>query len=58
MNELIKIDCEGDELNVLKGHVLEKVSYVIVEVRLQKIKTYNPSQIINCMKKIFYGMKF
>ena len=48
-NVLLKIDCEGDELNILKGakDVLEKVSYVIVEVRLQKIKTYNPSQIIN-----------
>jgi len=48
-NILLKIDCEGDELDVLKGadNVLKKVSYVIAEVRLQKIKTYNPSEIIN-----------
>ena len=46
---MLKIDCEGGELDVLKGanNILEKVSYVIVEVRLQKIKTYNPSEIIN-----------
>tara|TARA_X000000950_G_C13837602_1_gene628842 strand:+ start:15 stop:680 length:666 start_codon:yes stop_codon:yes gene_type:complete len=48
-NTLLKIDCEGGELDVLRGAVktLSKVNYVVVELRLQKIKTYNPSDIIS-----------
>jgi len=54
---ILKIDCEGGELDVLKGasKILKKVSYVIVEIRLQNIETYNPSEIINFLyKKNFY----
>ena len=45
---LLKIDTEGFELDVLKGseELLKKINYCIVEIRLQKIKTYNPSEII------------
>lgn len=52
-NTLLKIDCEGGELDVLKGaiKILRKVSYVIIELRLQKIKTYNPSDIISFLYK-------
>jgi FkbM family methyltransferase len=48
-NTLLKVDCEGGELDVLNGasNILNIVSYVIVELRLQKIKTYNPSDLIN-----------
>ncbi len=50
---LLKIDCEGGELDVLKGatKTLKKINYVIIELRLQKIKTYNPSEIINFLFK-------
>jgi FkbM family methyltransferase len=54
---ILKIDCEGGELDVLKGasKILKKVSYVVVEIRLQNIETYNPSEIINFLyKKNFY----
>ena len=52
-NTILKIDCEGGELDVLKGAVktLKKVNYVIIELRLQKIQTYNPSDIINFLYK-------
>ena len=52
-NTLLKIDCEGGELEVLRGAVkiLNKVNYVIIELRLQKIKTYNPSDIITFLYK-------
>jgi len=45
---LLKIDTEGFELDVLKGseELLKKINYCIVEIRLQKIKTYNPSEMI------------
>lgn len=48
-NTILKVDCEGGELDVLKGasNILNIVNYVIVELRLQKIKTYNPSDLIN-----------
>ena len=47
-NTLLKIDTEGNELNVLKGSVkiLKKIKYLILEVRLKNIKTYNPSELI------------
>tara|TARA_Y100000816_G_C26062652_1_gene558144 strand:+ start:135 stop:797 length:663 start_codon:yes stop_codon:yes gene_type:complete len=52
-NTLLKIDCEGAELEILKGSIqtLNKVNYVIVEIRLQKINTYNPSEIISYLYK-------
>jgi FkbM family methyltransferase len=52
-NTLLKIDCEGGELDVLKGavKVLSKVNYVIIELRLQKIETYNPTDIISFLYK-------
>jgi len=57
-NSLLKIDCEGGELDVLLGanNTLNKVKYVIVELRLNKIDTYNPSEIINYLyeKKFFW----
>ena len=47
-NTLLKIDTEGNELNVLKGSIkiLKKIEYLILEVRLKNIKTYNPSELI------------
>ena len=44
---------EGAELEILKGSIqtLNKVNYVIVEIRLQKINTYNPSEIISYLYK-------
>ena len=52
-NTLLKIDCEGGELDVLKGatKIIKKINYIIIELRLQKIKTYNPSEIINFLYK-------
>ena len=52
-NTLLKIDCEGGELDVLRGatKIIKKVNYIIIELRLQKIKTYNPSEIINFLYK-------
>ena len=46
---ILKVDCEGGELDVLLGAkgILKKVNYVIIELRLQKINTYNPSEIIS-----------
>tara|TARA_B000000565_G_C23751659_1_gene364887 strand:- start:223 stop:885 length:663 start_codon:yes stop_codon:yes gene_type:complete len=48
-NTILKVDCEGGELDVLLGAkgILKKVNYVIIELRLQKINTYNPSEIIS-----------
>lgn len=45
---LLKIDTEGFELDVLKGSedLLKKIDYCIIEIRLQKIKTYNPSELV------------
>lgn len=50
---ILKIDCEGAELDVLKGanNILKNISYVIVELRLQNIETYNPSELINFLYK-------
>ena len=46
---LLKIDTEGYELEVLKGSekVLKSVNYLVLEIRLENIKTYNPSEIIS-----------
>lgn len=48
-NTLLKIDTEGYELEVLKGSekLLKNIDYCIIEVRLENINTYNPSEIIN-----------
>ena len=48
-NVLLKIDCEGAELDILEGSLktLSISDYLIIEVRLQKIETYNPSDLIN-----------
>ena len=48
-NTVLKIDTEGYELEVLKGseNLLGVVEYCIIELRLENIKTYNPSEIIN-----------
>ena len=53
---LLKIDTEGYELEVLKGanKILNIADYCIIELRLQNIKTYNPSEIINYL----YEKKF
>ncbi len=55
-NTILKVDCEGGELDVLLGAraILKKINYVIIEVRLQKINTYNPSEIIS----LLYEYKF
>lgn len=47
-NTLLKIDTEGNELNVLKGasKILKKINFLVVEVRLKNIKTYNPNELI------------
>jgi len=46
---LLKIDTEGNELNVLKGakKILKKINYLILEIRMDQIKTYNPSELIS-----------
>jgi len=46
---LLKIDTEGYELEVLKGaeRLLSKVNYLVIEIRLENIQTYNPSEIIS-----------
>jgi len=46
---LLKIDTEGFELEVLKGstETLKKINYLIIELRLENIDTYNPSEIFN-----------
>ena len=59
-NTLLKIDAEGYELEVLKGstNILNSIDYCIVELRLQNINTYNPSELINYLyKKNFYFHK-
>ena len=54
-NTILKVDCEGGELDVLLGaRAILKKNYVIIEVRLQKINTYNPSEIIS----LLYEYKF
>ncbi len=57
---ILKIDSEGGELDILKGAIqtLDKVNYVIIELRLQKIDTYNPSEVINFLfQKNFFWKK-
>jgi len=51
-NVLLKIDCEGAELDILEGSLktLSISDYLIIEVRLQKIETYNPSDLICFLK--------
>jgi len=52
---LLKIDTEGNELNVLKGakKILKKINYLVLEIRIDQIKTYNPSELISFCNK--YG---
>ena len=47
-DSLLKIDTEGNELNVLKGssNILKKINFLVVELRLKNIKTYNPNELI------------
>lgn len=55
-NTLLKIDTEGNELNVLKGskNILKKINYLVLEVRLNNMNTYNPSELIAyCYKRGF-----
>ena len=57
---LLKIDTEGYELEVLKGaeYILKITDYVVLEVRLENVKTYNPSEIITfLLNKNFYFYK-
>ncbi len=56
---LLKIDTEGFELEVLKGatEILKKIDYLIIELRLENIDTYNPSEMFNFLYNknfIFY----
>ena len=56
---LLKIDTEGFELEVLKGatKILESISYLVLELRIENINTYNPSEIISFLYNknfIFY----
>ena len=56
-NALLKIDTEGYELEVLKGseRLLKNIDYCIIEVRLNNINTYNPSDLINYLyQRNFY----
>ena len=43
-NTLLKIDCEGGELDVLRGatKIIKKVNYIIIELRLQKSRLITP----------------
>ena len=57
---MLKIDTEGNELNILKGStkILKKINYLMLEVRLKNIKTYNPSELISfCHKYKFFWDK-
>ena len=59
-NTLLKIDTEGNELNILKGStkILKKINYLMLEVRLKNIETYNPSELISfCHKYKFFWDK-
>ena len=51
--DILKIDTEGNELNVLKGssNILKKINFLVVELRLKNIKTYNPNELIAKKKK-------
>jgi len=56
---LLKIDTEGFEFEVLKGatKTLESISYLVLELRVENINTYNPSEIISFLYNknfIFY----
>jgi FkbM family methyltransferase len=48
-DSILKIDTEGNELNVLKGstYILKKVNFLIIELRLKNVKTYNPNELIS-----------
>ena len=48
-DSILKIDTEGNELNVLKGstYILKKVNFLIIESRLKNVKTYNPNELIS-----------
>lgn len=57
---LLKVDTEGYELEVLKGaqNILNIIDYIVLEVRLENIKTYNPSEVINFLfTRNFYFYK-
>ncbi len=50
---LLKIDTEGYELEVLKGaeEILKSIDYLVIELRLANIDTYNPSEIFHFLYK-------
>ena len=59
-NLILKVDTEGNELNVLKGGKKtlksQKLKMIILELRLQNIQTYNPSEMISFLDK--YGFQW